>query len=110
MRQDHNDAALTELRELLCAVLVRDVPKLADLRRIEQLRRCIEHQDDPGFFPIRAAVSDLDTVPDEGRRELFSEQFLKKQDEECAVYLEVARDDLRKGASALLHSSWLAIS
>lgn len=109
MSQAYNNAMLAELRELLGAILTSDVPRITDLREVERLRASIEQQDDPGFFAIRAAVSDLDTVPDESRRELFSEHFLKEQDQQCAAYLQAAADDVRKAASALLHSSWLRI-
>ncbi len=110
MSQAYNNAMLAELRELLRAVLTSDVPRIADLREVERLRVGIEQRDDPDFFAIRAVVSDLDTVPDESRRELFSEHFLKEQDQECAAYLQAAADNVRKAASALLHSNWLRIA
>ena len=104
-----NGTVLIELRALLRQLLAGGVPRLENLRQIERLRQLIEQRDEPDFFSIRAAVSDLDAVPDECRRQFFTERFLKEKDEESAAYLGAAAHDLRKDASALLQSSWLSM-
>ncbi|MDF3981643.1 hypothetical protein P3W24_18360 [Luteibacter sp. PPL201] len=109
MNRIYSAEPLIELKDLLQKVLDSEVPRLGDLRRIEQLRRGIQHSEDAGFFVIRAAVSDLDAVPDESRRGMFAKEFLAEKDEEFISYMQDAAHDLRASAAALLSSEWMSI-
>lgn len=101
------EAANLELWVLADAVLKGEIPDLEDLRSIESLRLRTGHGDDPVFFSIRSAVSDLDAVPSMSRRTLYSPAFLAESDAMCAAYLRDAAVDIKASCRALLSSSWL---
>lgn len=101
------ESVLAEMKPLLHAIVQCSIPGLDDLRRVESLRHRIVHREHAGFYAIRAVVSDLDTTPDESRRHLFSENFLKQKDEESSAYLRNAAADIRSAAEALLSAEWM---
>ncbi|UPG87594.1 hypothetical protein L2Y94_09655 [Luteibacter aegosomatis] len=103
----YSKAVLLELKGLLSSILEDNPIDLSVLRRIDELRRGVVHGDDTAFFSIRAAVSDLDDIPDEARASLFSEKFLNEQRQKSAEYLRDAALDIRAAAKALLSSSWM---
>ncbi|MEX1827041.1 hypothetical protein [Luteibacter sp. CQ10] len=75
----YSEALLLGLRALLSSILEGRTMDIAVLRRVEELRCRIVHSDEAVFFPIRAAVFDLDDIPNEARASLFSEKFLNEQ-------------------------------
>jgi len=103
----YSKTVLLELRTLLSSILEDHPIDLAILRRIDELRRGLVHGGDSAFFSMRAAVSDLDDIPDEAQASLFSEKFLNEQQQKSAEYLRDATPDIRAAAKALLSSNWM---
>jgi len=101
---------LSELRQALQAICASDMPSLADVRRIVDLRHRSACPHDPAFFAFRTAVSELDTVPEDAVRHRFHEGMLAREDRKCATYMRAASDELRRSAARLLSRDWLGSS
>jgi len=101
---------LSELRQTLQAICASDMPSLADVRRIVNLRHRSARPDDPAFFAFRAAASELDTVPENAVRHRFHEAMLAREDRKCETYMRAASDELRRSAATLLSCDWLGAS
>lgn len=108
MKQTDNPIVILELLHLAQTVLHGVVPSLSDLRRIENLRSHLIHEDDPALFPIRAAASELDTIPSPSIRSHFSENFLASEDERCREYLMAATDEIKAACQRILSAPWLS--
>jgi len=102
-----NIGGMEELRDRLTRIASGGIPGLADLCRVSELRHVSPRPNDPLFFAIRTAASELDTVPDESQRPLCSESMLAEKDGECATYLTAAADELVESAKLLLATDWL---
>jgi hypothetical protein len=88
-------AARVQLVDVALDMLAGRVHLIAGARRITELCTVVGGEDDPLFFPIRAAESDTDHLPvGEAARARCAADWLERADAEMDGYISKARQDI----------------
>lgn len=79
----------------ICQSLINnDINLVEGCRRLVSLRYQFDLEDDPDFLPFVGVASETDDYPELNIRDNFSEDYLKRVDEEISDYINLARPSI----------------
>lgn len=71
-------------------------------RKLDSLRSQFDLSEDPDFLPVVGVTSETDDYPEQSIRENFSEDDLKRVDEEVSSYVSMVRPSIIEACNLLI--------